>query len=378
MFQDGIMSARRPFSRPAPLRGRVRRLAGALLLTATGLTSAAVFGGLGGVASASTPITVAFSYTGASQTWTVPAGVVAITVDMAGAPGGAGSSANAEPTTPGAARARVQGTVSVTPGATETIIVGCVGANGSTGGSASGGYGGGGAGGFPGAGPGGGGGGGGMSAVENSDGAVLAAAAAGGGGRAAGQNGGYYGGSGGSPGSGGVSTGGGATAGGSAYGYGGGGGGGASTSSGGQGASYQGAGAAGALSSGGAGGNAAATWAGGGGGGGGGYYGAIGGGGSSDNTGPGYEAGGGGASLVPSGGGLARHVERTNTGWEDVLIPLGMAAVGNVYADEELLSWARNWSHFHLAVPIRNASSGAPTDAQAAVSPSGWVASSYS
>ncbi|MDI6788540.1 MAG: glycine-rich protein, partial [Planctomycetota bacterium] len=80
--------------------------------------------------------TMAFDYTGSQQTWVVPAGVTSITVDVLGAKGGNGSSGGV-----GGNGARVQTTLSVTPGQTLYIYVGGQSSN------ASGGYNGGGTGG---------------------------------------------------------------------------------------------------------------------------------------------------------------------------------------------------------------------------------------
>ena len=85
-------------------------------------------------------VVTGFFYTGSATTWTVPAGVYSITVDMTGAAGG-------DAATPGGLGGRVQGTIAVTPG--EVLTVGVAGAGGAavgeTGGA--GGFGGGGAGG---------------------------------------------------------------------------------------------------------------------------------------------------------------------------------------------------------------------------------------
>ncbi|MDB2617721.1 autotransporter outer membrane beta-barrel domain-containing protein [Candidatus Pelagibacter bacterium] len=79
--------------------------------------------------SISNATTVTFSYTGAQQSWTVPSGVTSITVDAYGA-GGGDSSGNS-----GGNGARVQTTLTVTPGDILYIYVGETGwdaANGST------------------------------------------------------------------------------------------------------------------------------------------------------------------------------------------------------------------------------------------------------
>ncbi|MDP1746396.1 MAG: hypothetical protein Q8L90_12510, partial [Bacteroidota bacterium] len=64
------------------------------------------------------PCSVTFNYTGAAQTWTVPACVTSITIDANGAQG---STANAGA---GGAGGRAQGTLAVTPGATINVYVG--------------------------------------------------------------------------------------------------------------------------------------------------------------------------------------------------------------------------------------------------------------
>ena len=68
--------------------------------------------------SISNATTVTFSYTGAQQSWTVPSGVTSITVDAYGA-GGGDSSGNS-----GGNGARVQTTLTVTPGDILYIYVG--------------------------------------------------------------------------------------------------------------------------------------------------------------------------------------------------------------------------------------------------------------
>ncbi|MFH1022177.1 MAG: C1 family peptidase [Planctomycetota bacterium] len=85
---------------------------------------------------------VTFSYTGGTQTWTVPSGVTSIQVDGRGAQGGAGQGNGGS----GGKGARVQTTLSVTPGATIYLHVGGKGCNWNTDGSFAGGYNGGGSG----------------------------------------------------------------------------------------------------------------------------------------------------------------------------------------------------------------------------------------
>ncbi len=90
--------------------------------------------------------TTTLSYTGAMQTYVVPAGITQITVDMSGAQGGNSQSFDA-----GGLGGRVQATLNVTPGQTLNIFVGGQGTNvGGTGVdmTAAGGFNGGGTGGF--------------------------------------------------------------------------------------------------------------------------------------------------------------------------------------------------------------------------------------
>ncbi len=107
---------------------------GAHLGTAQAATTACTANG------ATQNCTVTFAYTGAAETWTVPAGVTQATFDLYGAQGG---------TAKGGKGGRVTATVSVTPGAAYQIRVGGAGAtatagfNGGGAGSGSGGGGGG-------------------------------------------------------------------------------------------------------------------------------------------------------------------------------------------------------------------------------------------
>ncbi|MSV52735.1 MAG: S8 family serine peptidase, partial [Actinobacteria bacterium] len=82
--------------------------------------------GPGIVQIASNTMTNTFNYTGAVQTWTVPAGITSVYVEALGANGGLGG---------GGSRggARVQGTLAVTPGETLSIYVGGGGGAGSAG-----------------------------------------------------------------------------------------------------------------------------------------------------------------------------------------------------------------------------------------------------
>lgn len=48
---------------------------------------------------------------------------------------------------------------------------------------------------------------------------------------------------------------------------------------------------------------------------------------------------------------LRRPVHELNTGWEDVLVPHGLALVGQAFDDCPTLAWAREWAHHHLSMP---------------------------
>src|SRR5690242_9780006 len=69
-------------------------------------------------------ITQTFNYTGAQQTFTVPAGITSIHVNMYGAKGGDGQNAGT-----GGSGGRVQADYPVTPGQTIYVFVGGAGAN---------------------------------------------------------------------------------------------------------------------------------------------------------------------------------------------------------------------------------------------------------
>lgn len=252
-----------------------------------------------------------FSYTGAQQTFTVPAGVTSVTIQAAGAQGGTGSGG---PTASGNGGS-VTATISVTPGESLAVFVG---GQGGAGGAPSGGTAGfnGGAAGGAAAGTGQGGGAGGGASDVRQGGSALAnrVVVAGGGGGGGGSTGG-----GGAGGAGGSGTGAsGAAATGATPG---GGGGGGTQSAGGS------AGSAGALPSGGTSGSVGTSGAGGaggsdsnngetgGGGGGGGYYGG-GGGGSGGNSG----GGGGGSSFTEAGATSVTNTQGNQTGNGQVII----------------------------------------------------------
>lgn len=79
-------------------------------------------------ASAQCSGTQTFNYTGANQSFVVPAGITSITVECYGAKGGNGNQASS----PGGAGAYVAGEITVVPGETLTIIAGGMGENGTT------------------------------------------------------------------------------------------------------------------------------------------------------------------------------------------------------------------------------------------------------
>jgi hypothetical protein len=267
----------RPFLRPITQWLRALGVAAAGLALVAGALVV-----LPSLAAASTT-TVSFSYTGSAQSWTVPAGVSSITVDMAG-----GAGAGYPTLGPGGSGGRVQGSVVVSPGEVLEVYVGgegeffAGGVNGSSG-EYGGGSGAAGRGNGDGAG-----GGGAASALVIASGTPLAIAAGGGGGTEyAGVDGGADGGLTGGAGGGGYLGGAGGT-----------------QSSGGAG---NGNGGAGAI--------CAQNDCSGGGGGGGGYYGGNGGGNDpGDNTDGG---GGGGSSLVPAGGTTTAGYESGN-GYVDI------------------------------------------------------------
>lgn len=135
-----------------------------------------------------TTTTTTFSYTGATQTFTVPTGVTTLTVTLSGGGGGSGNNQTCN----GGSGALVSGTITVTSGQVLRVLVGQGGMSNrgsATGGSAS--FGGGGAGGsyIPG-GVAASGAGGGRSAIQNNSGDDLVSAGGGGGGGNSGNTGG--------------------------------------------------------------------------------------------------------------------------------------------------------------------------------------------
>jgi len=245
-----------------------------------------------------------FTFTGAVQTFTVPAGVTSVTVDTYGAEGGLGVNAGADAAGLGG---RVVATITVTPGETLDVYVGGqggAGAPGAAGAGGAGGFNGGASGGNGGANGVAGGGGGGASDVRRGGTRLVVAGGGGGGGN---NNQGGFGGAGGGPtgGNGGTSS---EPAGGGS--------GGTQVAGGAGGTGGPGPdGTAGSLANGGAG--AVDAVFDGGGGGGGGYYG--GGGGEASTSGaPGFGGGGGGGgSSFPAG---ATHNQGVRNGNGQVII----------------------------------------------------------
>ncbi len=246
------------------------------------------------------PDSQTFNYTGNTQTYTVPSGVISIDVTLYGAQGGSAIGGNV-----GGEGGKTTGTISVTPGEVLTIITGGAGGNASASVGGTAGYGGGGTG--NGSGTDAAGGGGGYSLIEN--GTTPLAIAGGGGGAGGGpgvDTGGTGGGTTGGNGSsadepGNIGYGGTQTAGGASYG----------------------SSANGSYEQGGNGNYGGPGSCGGGGGGGGGYYG--GGGGAA------CAGGGGGSALVPSGGTSTNGV---NTGNGQVTIQYtGYAPIPLITAD---------------------------------------------
>lgn len=85
------------------------------------LLAAALFGA---VASGASAATATFSYTGAAQTWTVPAGVTQVTLDLRGAQGGGSYPCSGARQEDGGLGGQAQGTLAVTPGQVLNLYVG--------------------------------------------------------------------------------------------------------------------------------------------------------------------------------------------------------------------------------------------------------------
>lgn len=117
---------------------------GLMPVVCAGTTSAAIT--FSGVTNAISK-TATFNFTGGVQTWTVPAGVTSITIDALGAAGGLNSAETRFADRPGYG-ARVQATLTVTPGQVLNIYAGGLGNNGDSVAGGLGGYNGGGNGAF--------------------------------------------------------------------------------------------------------------------------------------------------------------------------------------------------------------------------------------
>jgi Glycine rich protein len=89
-----------------------------------GALAASLFGlGVAATTAGAAPTTVTFSYTGAVQTWVVPAGVTQATFDLFGAQGGDNTAGGGCGDT-GGMGGRARATIAVTPGETISIYVG--------------------------------------------------------------------------------------------------------------------------------------------------------------------------------------------------------------------------------------------------------------
>src|SRR5690349_12013323 len=96
---------------------------------------------------AAAPAPTTFGYTGAEQSYTVPAGVTSVRVSATGAPGGAGAPGPTRPGVVGGLGAVATGDLTVTPGEVLYVEVGGPGGDGNTNGGGLGGWNGGGLGG---------------------------------------------------------------------------------------------------------------------------------------------------------------------------------------------------------------------------------------
>ncbi|MFS0853406.1 fibronectin type III domain-containing protein [Microbacterium sp. 179-I 3D4 NHS] len=111
-------------------RVRARRLRALSVLSITAVLGASLVVGLQSATAAPIDNEVTFGYTAGTQSWTVPAGVTSVSVEIRGAAGGnGGADATAAPA-PGTYRGLVAGTLAVAPGNVLTIGVGQGGATG--------------------------------------------------------------------------------------------------------------------------------------------------------------------------------------------------------------------------------------------------------
>ncbi|MBS1837377.1 MAG: hypothetical protein JST64_06735, partial [Actinobacteria bacterium] len=126
---------------PNPIASRTRQLIAGLPRALAALAVVASTLSLGAAtAGAATTITQTFGASGATQAFTVPAGVSTLTVTLRGGQGGRGGYDSQGEPTPGGYRGVVFGTIDVTPGQVLTVAVGGGGGDGvSSRGSAAGG-----------------------------------------------------------------------------------------------------------------------------------------------------------------------------------------------------------------------------------------------
>ncbi|MER3394641.1 MAG: hypothetical protein RIA38_06730, partial [Microcella pacifica] len=104
----------------------------AALLTTAVITAAAISMPTAPATAAPSAVTQTFSYTGAAQTFTVPAGVTQLYTVVTGAEGGRGGRDSQGEPIPGGYKGQVSGTIAVTPGQVLTIAVGGGGATGNS------------------------------------------------------------------------------------------------------------------------------------------------------------------------------------------------------------------------------------------------------
>ena len=109
----------------------------ALVVVALLVLAGAVVGPLSAAASGPTTVTSAFSYTGSTATFTVPAGITSLNVTVVGAEGGRGGPDSAGYPPTGGYQGVVSGAISVTPGQVLTVAVGHGGTSGSGGAGSS-------------------------------------------------------------------------------------------------------------------------------------------------------------------------------------------------------------------------------------------------
>lgn len=74
---------------------------------------------------------------------------------------------------------------------------------------------------------------------------------------------------------------------------------------------------------------------------------------------------------------LARDVTTTNSGWEDVLIPLGALLTGDALGDDEMLAWADRWLQHHATEVTTGPPAGPGTQQHSGVPHRGIFLSEY-